>query len=136
MATIDDVRRIALALPGAQERVGGHTGEPAWRVMSGQFAWMRGPRATDLRQLSELGRSWPDGPVLAVRVGSVEEKEALLAAAPEVYFSIPHFDGFPGILVRVDAVDDAQLQEIVADAWLVRAPAKVAGEWLAEHGLG
>lgn len=135
MVTVDDVRRVALALPGAQERIGGHTGEPAWRLASGQFAWIRGPRATDLRQLDELGRSWPDGTVLAVRVGSVEEKDALLAAVPEVYFSIPHFDGFPGALVRLDAVDPTRLDEILADAWLVRAPAKVAREWLAERGL-
>ena len=67
MATIDDVRTLALALPGVEERIGGHTGEPAWRCTSGQVAWMRGPRKTDLAQLADLGRSWPDGPVVAVR---------------------------------------------------------------------
>lgn len=135
MAAVDDVREIALALPGAQERRSGHTGEAAWRVKSGQFAWLRGPSATDLRQLADAGRSWPDGVVLAVRVASLEEKDALLAAAPEVYFTIPHFDGYPGILVRLDAVEPQQLAEIIADAWLVRAPARVAKEWLAERGL-
>lgn len=135
MATVDDVREIALALPGVEERIGGHTGEPAWRVTSGQIAGVRGPRATDLRQLAELGRAWPEGPVLSVRVGSLEEKDALLAAEPEALFSIPHFDGYPGMLVRLDAIDRERLAEIIADAWLVRAPARVAKAWLAERGL-
>jgi hypothetical protein len=135
MATIDDVRAIALALPGVEERANGHTGDPAWRVTSGQFAGVRGPRATDLRQLAELGREWPDGEVIVVRVGSLEEKDELLTASPEISFSIPHFDGYPGVLVRLDAVDRDRLEEIITDAWLTRAPAKVARAWLAEHGL-
>ncbi|MFF3026764.1 MmcQ/YjbR family DNA-binding protein [Microbacterium sp. NPDC057944] len=135
MANIDDVREIAMALPGVEERTGGHTGEPAWRLKSGQIAWIRGPRATDLRQLEELGRSWPDGPVLGVRVGSLEEKAALLAAEPDALFSIPHFDGYPGLLMRLDAIDRDRLAEIIADAWLLRAPARIAKEWLAERGL-
>ncbi|KJL47898.1 hypothetical protein RS84_01526 [Microbacterium hydrocarbonoxydans] len=135
MATIDDVREIALALPGVEERTGGHTGEPAWRLKSGQIAWVRGPTGADVRSLEALGRSWPDGPVLGVRVGSLEEKEALLAAEPGWLFSIPHFDGYPGLLVRLAAIESDRLAEIIADAWLVRAPARVAKEWLAEQGL-
>lgn len=135
MATIDDVRAIALALPGVTERVGGHTGEPAWRLSSGQIAWIRGPRATDLRQLAALGAAWPEGPVLAVRVGSQEEKEALLAAEPGILFSIPHFDGYSGLLVKLDAIDRDRLAELIADAWLVRAPVLVAKRWLDERGL-
>ncbi|MCM3780891.1 MmcQ/YjbR family DNA-binding protein [Microbacterium hydrocarbonoxydans] len=135
MATIDDVRAIALALPGVTERVGGHTGEPAWRLSSGQIAWIRGPRAADLRQLAALGAAWPEGPVLAVRVGSLAEKEALLAAEPGILFSIPHFDGYSGLLVRLDAIDRDRLAELIADAWLVRAPVLVAKRWLDERGL-
>ncbi|MEN0023365.1 MAG: MmcQ/YjbR family DNA-binding protein [Microbacterium sp.] len=135
MATIDDARAIALALPGVTERVGGHTGEPAWRLSSGQIAWIRGPRATDLRQLAALGAAWPEGPVLAVRVGSQEEKEALLAAEPEALFTIPHFDGYSGLLVRLDAIERDRLAELIADAWLVRAPVLVAKKWLDERGL-
>lgn len=135
MATIDDVRAIALALPGVTERVGGHTGEPAWRLSSGQIAWIRGPRATDLRQLAALGAAWPEGPVLAVRVGSQEEKEALLAAEPGILFSIPHFDGYAGLLVKLDAIDRDRLAELIAEAWLVRAPVLVAKRWLDERGL-
>lgn len=136
MVSIEDVRTIALALPGAEESVSGHTGEAAWRLRSGQFAWLRGPSATDLRQLSELGREWPAGPVLAVRVADLEEKEALLAAEPDVLFTIPHFDGYPGLLVRLDGIERDRLEEIVTDAWLVRAPAKVAKAWLEARGWG
>lgn len=135
MATVEDVRRIALALPGVSERVSGHTGEPGWRLRTGQIAWIRGPRATDLRQLAELGRQWPDGPVLGVRVGSLEEKDQMLAAEPDVLFTIPHFDGYPGLLVRLDAIDRERLAEIIADAWLQRAPVLVAKQWLDERGL-
>ncbi len=135
MATLDDVRMIALALPGADEGASGHTGEPSWRVRSGAFAWLRGPSATDLRQLDELGRAWPAGSVLAVRVGSPEEKEGLLAAEPDTLFTIPHFDGYPAVLVRLDAIDPARLAELITDAWLTRAPARVAREWLDAHGL-
>jgi len=135
MATLDDVRAIALALPGAEEKVGGHTGEPAWRLKSGQFAWLRGPSSTDLRQLAEIGREWPDGPVLGIRVGSLEEKEALLAAEPDALFTIPHFDGYPAVLARLDAIDRERLGEIIADAWLTRAPARIAREWLDARGL-
>lgn len=134
MVTIDDVRGIALALPGVEESVSGHTGAAAWRLKSGQFAWLRGPSATDLRQLAELGRERPAGVVLAVRVADLEEKEALLAAEPEALFTIPHFHGYPGLLVRLDTVDRDRLAEIITDAWLVRAPAKVAKEWLEARG--
>lgn len=134
MATVDDVREIALALPGVTERVGGHTGEPSWWLPSGQIAWVRGPSKVDLRQLADLGLVWPEGPVLGVRVASLEEKETLLAAEPEGLFSIPHFDGYPGVLV-LDAMDRDRLAEIIADAWLVRAPVLVAKQWLADRGL-
>ncbi|WP_309104194.1 MmcQ/YjbR family DNA-binding protein [Microbacterium sp.] len=135
MADVDDVREIAFALPGTVETVSGHTGEAAWRVKSGQFAWLRRASATDERQLAELGRSWPAGAVLGVRVQSLEEKEALLATDPGVVFTIPHFDGYPAVLVELDVIDGERLTEIVTDAWLTRAPARVAKTWLAEHGL-
>lgn len=135
MATVDDVREIALQLPGVEETTGGHTGEAAWRLKSGQIAWLRGPSRTDLRQLAELGREWPDGVVLGVRTGDVEEKDGLLAAEPEALFTIPHFDGYPAVLVRLDVIARDRLAEILADAWLTRAPVRVAKEWLAERGL-
>lgn len=135
MATIDDARAIALALPGVEERIGGHTGEPAWRCRSGQVAWIRGPRKTDLAQLEALGRSWPDGPVLAVGTESAAQAGELVAAQPGIFFTIPHFEGFPAVLLRLDAIDSDQLGEVIADAWLLRAPKTVARQWLDERGL-
>ncbi|MBT2483790.1 MULTISPECIES: MmcQ/YjbR family DNA-binding protein [unclassified Microbacterium] len=134
MVSVDDVREIALALPGVTESTGGHTGEATWRLRSGQFAWLRGPSATDRRQLDELGREWPAGDVLAVRVASVEEKEALLAAEPDIVFTIPHFDGYPAVLVPLEKVAQERVVELITDAWLTRAPARVAKEWLSAHG--
>jgi hypothetical protein len=135
MASVDDVREIALALPGVDEVTNGHTAEAAWRLKSGQIAWLRGPSGTDLRQLEELGREWPAGEVLGVRMGSLEEKDALLAAEPDVLFTIPHFDGYPAVLVRLDLIARDRLVEVITDAWLTRVPARVAKEWLAERGL-
>ena len=135
MATIDDVRAIALALPGVEERVGGHTKEPEWRCGSGHIAWVRGARETDRRQLAADGRSWPDGPVLAVQTETAEDAEGLVAAAPDVFFTIPHFAGHAAVLVRLDAVDAALLREIIDDAWLLRAPRSAQRAWLAERGL-
>ena len=135
MATIDDVRDLVLALPGVEERAGGHTGAPAWRCNGGQIAWMRGPRKTDLAQLAELGRTWPEGQVLAVRTESVTLAEALIAADPEVFFTIPHFAGYPAVLLRLDVIARDHLGELLADAWLLRAPKAVARQWLDERGL-
>jgi len=136
MATIDDVRALALALPGVEERIGGHTGEPAWRCNGGQIAWMRGPRKTDLAQLAELGRTWPEGPVVAVHTETAALAEELIAADPDVFFTIPHFADYPAVLLRLDAIAPDHLGEVIADAWLLRAPKAVGRAWLAERGLG
>ncbi|SDL75414.1 MmcQ/YjbR family DNA-binding protein [Microbacterium azadirachtae] len=135
MATIDDVRALALALPGVEERTGGHTGAPAWRCNGGQIAWLRGPRKTDLAQLAALDRTWPEGPVLAVRTETAALAGELIAADPDVFFTIPHFDGYPAVLLRLDAIAPDHLGEIIADAWLLRAPKAVARRWLDERGL-
>lgn len=135
MATLADVREIVMSLPGVEERTGGHTGAPEWRLRSGAIAWVRGPTKSDLRVLDELDRSWPDGVVLGIRVADLQEKEALLAAEPDVLFTIAHFDGFPGLLVMLDVIDRDRLEELLCDAWLVRAPVRERKAWLAERGL-
>ncbi len=135
MATVEDVRRIALSLPGVEERINGHTGAPAWRAARGDLAWLRGPTGRDLEQLAALGRSWPDGEVIGLRVGSTEEAAALLDAEPEVFFTIPHFDGYPAVLARLGEIDVDYLSDVLLDAWLTRVPQRVAKAWLAERGL-
>jgi hypothetical protein len=135
-ATIDDVRSLALALPGARESVDGHRGGATWRTDAGVFVWERGPTKADLGKLAELGREWPGGPVVAVRTEGLDGKEALLGSFPGIFFTIPHFDGYPAVLVRLDRIDVGQLREVITDAWLLKVPKRAAREWLAEHGEG
>ena len=132
-ATLDDVRAIALALPGAHESIDGHRKGATWRTDTGVFVWERGPSKADAAKLAELGRAWPDGPVVGVRTDGLEGKEALLGSFPGIFFTIPHFDGYPAVLVRLDAVELDQLREVITDAWLLKVPKRVAAEWLAGH---
>jgi hypothetical protein len=134
MAGLDDVRAIALALPGVTEVVEGHRGGAGWRTKAGLFVWERGASGADETALAALGRSWPEGVVVGVRTDGLEGKEALLAALPDALFTIPHFDGYPSVLVRLDRVDPGLLAELVTDSWLLRAPKRVAAEWLAARG--
>jgi len=121
VATWDDVRRIALALPGATEDES--RGQLFWRVRKKLFVWERPLRASDLRA---LGDEAPDGPILGARVEHLVAKEALLADDPGVFFTTPHFDGYPAVLVRLDAIGLDDLEEVIVEAWLARAPKRVA----------
>jgi hypothetical protein len=126
MATWEDVRRIALALPETSERSAGE-GLPQWRVRDKLFAWARPLRPADL---VALGDAAPDGPILAARVPDVGVKEALVVDDPGVYFTTPHFDGYPAILVRLDRIAIPELGELVVEAWLDRAPKRLARAYL------
>jgi len=134
MPTLDDVRTIALGFPETFEKADGARGGRSWRTAGGLFVWERGPSKSDLAKLAELGRSWPDGPVIGVRTEGIEGKDALLGSFPDVFFTIPHFDGYPAVLVRLDAIDLEQLREVVTDAWLVKAPKRLAKDWLSANG--
>jgi hypothetical protein len=127
VATWDDVRRLALALPDTAERAS-YGGTPSWTVKDKGFVWDRPLRRADLEA---LGADAPDGPVLGARVPDLGAKEALLAAQPDVYFTTPHFDGFPAVLVRLERIDVAELEELVVEAWLARAPKRLAAAYLA-----
>jgi hypothetical protein len=121
----DDVRRIALALPETSEQRS--RGLASWRVREKGFVWERPLRPSDLRA---LGDAAPTGPILGARVEHLVAKEALLADDPDVYFTTPHFDGYPAVLVRLDAIGLADLEELIAEAWLCRAPKRVAQRYL------
>jgi hypothetical protein len=126
--TFDDVRGIALALPETSEEISRDLRH--WRVKDKGFVWERPLRRSDLEA---LGDSAPDGPILGVRVEHLVAKEALLADDPDVYFTTPHFDGYPAVLVRLDQISLEELQEAIVEAWLVRAPKRVADAYLAEQ---
>jgi len=96
------------------------------------FVWERPLRAKEIEQLGGLEPEGgaPDGDILGVRVPDEEAKAALLASEPEIYFTTPHFDGHPSVLVRLDRITRNDLEEAIVEAWLTRAPKRVARAWL------
>jgi len=129
VATWDDVRRLALALPETSEAES--RGIPAWRVKDKGFVWDRPLRRADVQA---LGAAAPDGPVLGAHVADEGVKAALIADDPDVYFTTPHFDGYAAILVRLDRITVEDLAELVTEAWLLRAPKRLAKEYLDASG--
>src|SRR4051794_40132995 len=127
MATWDDVARLALAMPQATERVSRDMRQ--WCVKDKLFVWERPLRKTDL---TALGDAAPGGPILGARVEHLVAKEALLADDPDVFFTTPHFDGYPAVLVRLDRISVEDLTEVVAEAWLNRAPKRLVKAYLDE----
>ncbi len=131
MATLGDLRRIASGFPEVYEQLDGHRGGTTWRTKRGVIVWERSPSKTDIAQLAELGRTYPDEAVIGIRVDE-DTKEALLSAHSEVFFTIPHFDGYPAVLARLELLESGMLYELVAEAWLARVSKRVAQLWLEE----
>jgi hypothetical protein len=125
VASWDDVRRIALGLPEVAERVS--RGLLEWRVREKVFVWERPLRKGDLAALGELA---PTGSILGARVADESEKAAWLAEQSGLYFTTPHFDGYPAILVSLVDIAGADLRRVVVEAWLARAPKRLAEEFL------
>ncbi|MBS1678094.1 MAG: MmcQ/YjbR family DNA-binding protein [Actinobacteria bacterium] len=132
MATWDDVAAIALALPEVAEESA--YGNRAWKVRKKLFAWERPLRAKEIEQLGgrEPEGAAPTGDILGVRVPDGEAKTALLASEPEIYFTTPHFDGYPSVLVRLARIPRNDLEEAIVEAWLCRAPKRLAASYLGE----
>jgi hypothetical protein len=125
VATWDDVRRIALELPETSEGVARDLRH--WRVKDKGFVWERPLRRADLEALGEAA---PDGPILGARVEHLVAKEALLADDPSVFFTTPHFDGYPAVLVRLERIGLDDLREVIVEAWLARAPKRLAEAYI------
>jgi hypothetical protein len=128
VASFDDVRRIALSLPETTEAVS--WGNAHWRVKNKGFVWERPLNQSDYAALEALGEPAPDGPLLGVRVADIGAREAMIADDPALFSTIPHFDRFPAILVRLDQIDVPELEELITEAWLDRAPKKLAQQFL------
>ena len=126
MADYEDVARLVRELP--EVSVGERHGHRTYNVAGKAFAWERPFSKADVKR---FGRETPpSGPILAVRVADLAEKEAVLAEGRDGVFTIPHFDGYAGLLVQLEAVDDEVLHELVVDAWLACAPTALADDYV------
>jgi hypothetical protein len=131
MVRIDEAARMALDLPEVTE--GARHGHRTWFVAGKGFAWERPFSKADIRRFGD--ETPPDGPILAVRVDDLAEKEAVLAAQPKAFFTIPHFDGYSAVLIQLKVVTKRPLREAIVDGWLACAPTALAEEYVAQERL-
>jgi hypothetical protein len=122
MATLDDVARITAGLPEVTEE--NRRGTRTWSVAGKTFAWERLYSKADVKRFGD--ETPPRQPILAVRVEDLIEKEAVLAAGTRGIFTIPHFDGFPAVLIELRKVGVRALKDAIADGWLACAPRGLA----------
>jgi hypothetical protein len=128
MATVEDAARVATGLP--EVTVGERHGNRTWFVAGKAFAWERPFSKADIRRFGD--QAPPDGPILAVRVADLGEKEAILAANTAAFFTIPHFNGYAAVLIQLRKASAKALREVITDGWLATAPPKLADQYL--HG--
>ena len=132
MTTMADLDELALALPRATKELS-DDGRPAYFVHGKLFCCQRGRRRDAVDP--DTGERLDD--VLMFRVADLGVKELLLADERDVFFTTPHFDGYPAVLLRIPdlgRVDRGELHDLVAEAWLTRAQKRVAKAWLEEQG--
>ena len=129
MVTMDRVAALARELPEVTE--GDRRGNQTWSVAGKAFAWERPFTKADLRRFGD--DPVPEGPILAVRVADLAEKEAVLAANREAFFTISHFDGYAAILIRLRGSTVRTVREALLDGWLACAPWTLANEYLSSR---
>ena len=131
MATMADLDEFALSLPQTTRQLS-EDGRPEYRVHGKLYACRRGRRKDAVD--AETGERLDD--VLMFRVDGPEAKELVLADPRGIFFTTPHFNGYPAVLMRIPdlaRLDRSELQDTIVDAWLTRAPKRVAKAWLAEQ---
>jgi len=128
---IADVERIVAELPEVTE--GARHGHRTWFVHGNAFAWERPFSMADVTRFGD--DTPPAGPILAVTVEDLHEKESVLAEGRRGVFTIPHFDGYAAVLVQLSRVGPRVLHELVVGGWLAVAPPALADELVAAGGL-
>ena len=123
MATQEDVRRIARSLPGTTEGQDRFAFSVENKGKQKGFVWVW------LERKDPKKARTPCPTVLAVRVRDQAEKATLLAGDPDVFFTEPHYNGFPAVLVRLPKVPRALLRKLIVDAWRCQAPRKLVEEF-------
>jgi hypothetical protein len=124
--SLDEVARIVTGLPEVTE--GERHGFRTWFVGGKAFAWERPFSKADLRRFGD--ETPPDGVIVAIRTEDLAEKDAVLAANPKGFFTIPHFDGYAAVLVQLNAAPKKAVREALVDGWLAIAPPVLAREYL------
>lgn len=130
-ATVDDVHAIASLMPGC-ERTAGPAGNAVYSVRRKSFVFFRNPRPDAVDP--ETGDRYDD--VIVFWVESESDKDALVNDRSTPFFTTPHFDGHSSVLVRASRLGElelAEVAEVIAEAWLARAPKRLAARWLEEH---
>lgn len=129
MTSFADVARIVRGLPDTGETT--KWGNQTWTVHAKSFVWVRPFTSADVRRFGDA--PVPDGPILAAYVEDLDTKGLVIAAEPEVFFTIEHFQGFRAVLMQLDRLDLDRLEEVLTEAWLVRAPKRMAAQWIKDH---
>jgi hypothetical protein len=126
VVSLDDVARIAFELPEVTE--GTRYGNRTWFVSGKGFAWARPFSKADIRRFG--AETPPGGPILATLVEDLSEKQAVLAGAARGFFTIPHFDDYPAVLIQLDVASKKAVREAVLDGWLASAPPRLTRDYL------